>query len=234
MRAAERKDTFASAMRGDDKVLIDGDSSKAPPPASLTADIIRRGQENARAANAETPEQIGRSAEPKQALDARAQQAVLEKTFLEPPGSPDAMPEAVVEDEPHDGLPPDEPIAQAAYEPVYQPAREAHEAPNQAPNEAANTLPVKYKAAPVIAVAAAPAGDVESAETAAVVPAAPTVGSAATGPIERTEFRSVRESAAEWTLIRTPSIGFWDRFMRDASIFVIFFAVLVFVVLQIV
>jgi hypothetical protein len=52
-------------------------------------------------------------------------------------------------------------------------------------------------------------------------------------PVERYEFQSVRESAAEWHLFRAPSAGFWDRLMKDVSIFTIFFAVLVFVILQI-
>lgn len=51
--------------------------------------------------------------------------------------------------------------------------------------------------------------------------------------IDRAEFQSVREAAAEWHLFRAPSAGFWDRFLKDVSIFTIFFAVLVFVILQI-
>ena len=51
--------------------------------------------------------------------------------------------------------------------------------------------------------------------------------------IDRAEFQSVRESAAEWNLFRGPSTGFWDRFLKDVSIFTIFFAVLVFLILQI-
>ncbi len=51
--------------------------------------------------------------------------------------------------------------------------------------------------------------------------------------IDHTEFQSVREAAAEWHLFRAPSASFWDRFLKDVSIFTIFFAVLVFVILQI-
>jgi len=54
-----------------------------------------------------------------------------------------------------------------------------------------------------------------------------------TSPIERFEFQSVRDSAADWNLFRAPSASFWDRFLKDVSIFTIFFAVLVFVILQI-
>lgn len=51
--------------------------------------------------------------------------------------------------------------------------------------------------------------------------------------IDHAEFQSVREAAAEWHLFRAPSASFWDRFLKDVSIFTIFFAVLVFVILQI-
>lgn len=51
--------------------------------------------------------------------------------------------------------------------------------------------------------------------------------------IDHAEFQSVRDAAAEWHLFRAPSAGFWDRFLKDVSIFTIFFAVLVFVILQI-
>lgn len=56
---------------------------------------------------------------------------------------------------------------------------------------------------------------------------------AAIAAIDRSDFQSVREAAAEWHLFRAPAAGFWDRLMRDVSIFTIFFAVLVFVILQI-
>ena len=55
---------------------------------------------------------------------------------------------------------------------------------------------------------------------------------AVTPPIARTEFQSARDSAAHWSLRRSPFAGFWDRFFKDVSIFTIFFAVLVFVILQ--
>lgn len=55
----------------------------------------------------------------------------------------------------------------------------------------------------------------------------------ATPPIDRAEFQSVREAAAEWHLFRAPSASFWDQLLKDVSIFTIFFAVLVFVILQI-
>jgi hypothetical protein len=55
----------------------------------------------------------------------------------------------------------------------------------------------------------------------------------ATPAIDHAEFQSVREAAAEWHLFRAPSASFWDRFLKDVSIFTIFFAVLVFVILQI-
>lgn len=51
--------------------------------------------------------------------------------------------------------------------------------------------------------------------------------------IDHAEFQSVREAAAEWHLFRAPSASFWERFLKDVSIFTIFFAVLVFVILQI-
>ncbi len=54
----------------------------------------------------------------------------------------------------------------------------------------------------------------------------------AASPIERAEFQSARDSAANWRLRSGPSAGFWERLIRDASIFTIFFAVLVFVILQ--
>jgi hypothetical protein len=51
-------------------------------------------------------------------------------------------------------------------------------------------------------------------------------------PIERAEFQSARDSAANWRLRSGPSAGFWERLIRDVSIFTIFFAVLVFAILQ--
>lgn len=51
-------------------------------------------------------------------------------------------------------------------------------------------------------------------------------------PIERSEFQSARDSAAHWSLRGGPSAAFWDRVIKDVSIFTIFFAVLVFVILQ--
>ncbi len=54
----------------------------------------------------------------------------------------------------------------------------------------------------------------------------------ATAPIERAEFQSARDSAAHWRLRSGPSAGFWERLIKDVSIFTIFFAVLVFAILQ--
>ncbi len=54
----------------------------------------------------------------------------------------------------------------------------------------------------------------------------------AISPIERSEFQSARDSAAGWSLRRSPSASYWERVIRDASIFTIFFAVLVLVILQ--
>ena len=51
-------------------------------------------------------------------------------------------------------------------------------------------------------------------------------------PIERAELQSARDAAAKWRLRRSPSVGFWERVIKDASIFTIFFAVLVFAILQ--
>jgi len=51
--------------------------------------------------------------------------------------------------------------------------------------------------------------------------------------IDHAEFQSVREAAADWPLFRAPSANFWERFLKDVSIFTIFFAILVFVILQI-
>ncbi|MDH3738032.1 MAG: hypothetical protein OER92_02480 [Alphaproteobacteria bacterium] len=54
----------------------------------------------------------------------------------------------------------------------------------------------------------------------------------ATSPIERSEFTSARESAAHWSLRSGPSSSYLERIIRDISIFTIFFAVLVFAILQ--
>ncbi len=53
-----------------------------------------------------------------------------------------------------------------------------------------------------------------------------------TSPIDRSEFQSTRDSAAHWSLRSRPLGSYWERFIRDVSIFTIFFAVLVFVILQ--
>ena len=55
---------------------------------------------------------------------------------------------------------------------------------------------------------------------------------AVTPPIERSEFQSARDSAANWRLLNGPPAGFWERVIRDVSIFTIVFAALVFVILQ--
>ena len=55
---------------------------------------------------------------------------------------------------------------------------------------------------------------------------------AAAPPIERSEFQSARDSAARWRLRSGPSAGFWERVIKDVSIFTIFFAVLMFAILQ--
>ena len=55
---------------------------------------------------------------------------------------------------------------------------------------------------------------------------------AATAPIERSEFQSARDSAADWSMRSGPSSSYWERIIRDVSIFTIFFAVLVFAILQ--
>lgn len=48
----------------------------------------------------------------------------------------------------------------------------------------------------------------------------------------RAEFRSARAGAAHWSLRGGPSPAFWGRAIKDASIFTICFAVLVFAILQ--
>ncbi len=55
---------------------------------------------------------------------------------------------------------------------------------------------------------------------------------AATSPIERSEFQSARDSAAHWSLRRSPSGSYWERVIKDVSIFTIVFAVLVLAILQ--
>ena len=54
----------------------------------------------------------------------------------------------------------------------------------------------------------------------------------ATSPIERSEFQSARDSAAGWSSRNSPSASFWERVVKDVSIFTIVFAVLVFAILQ--
>ncbi|MFT5182879.1 MAG: hypothetical protein ACI8S3_002772 [Alphaproteobacteria bacterium] len=54
----------------------------------------------------------------------------------------------------------------------------------------------------------------------------------ATAPIERSEFQSARDSAAGWRIRRGRSSNYWERVIKDVSIFTIFFAVLVLVILQ--
>ena len=54
----------------------------------------------------------------------------------------------------------------------------------------------------------------------------------ATSPIERSEYQSARDSAAGWSLRRSPSSSYWERVIRDVSIFTIFFAVLVLAIFQ--
>ena len=51
-------------------------------------------------------------------------------------------------------------------------------------------------------------------------------------PIERSEFQSARDSATRWRLRSGPSSVFWERVIKDVSIFTIFFAVLMFAILQ--
>ena len=53
-----------------------------------------------------------------------------------------------------------------------------------------------------------------------------------TSPIDRSEFQSTRDSAAHWSLRSRPLGSYWERVIRDVSIFTIFFAVLVFAILQ--
>jgi len=52
--------------------------------------------------------------------------------------------------------------------------------------------------------------------------------------IERTEFQSARDSAAQWDLSESPPPDFWERLIKDAAISIIVFAMLVFFVLQVV
>ncbi|NKB50514.1 MAG: hypothetical protein GKS02_14250 [Alphaproteobacteria bacterium] len=55
---------------------------------------------------------------------------------------------------------------------------------------------------------------------------------AAAEPIDRAEFESARSSASKWRLYRSPSSSYWERVIKDASIFIIVFAVLLLVILQ--
>jgi hypothetical protein len=54
----------------------------------------------------------------------------------------------------------------------------------------------------------------------------------ATAPIERSEFQSARDSAAGWRIRRGRPSNYWERIIKDVSIFTIFFAVLMLVILQ--
>jgi hypothetical protein len=54
----------------------------------------------------------------------------------------------------------------------------------------------------------------------------------ATAPIERSEFQSARDSAAGWRIRRGRSSNYWERIIKDVSIFTIFFAILVLAILQ--
>ena len=51
-------------------------------------------------------------------------------------------------------------------------------------------------------------------------------------PIDRAEFESARNSATKWRLRRNPSGTYWERMIRDVSIFTIVFALLLLVILQ--
>ena len=51
-------------------------------------------------------------------------------------------------------------------------------------------------------------------------------------PIDRAEFESARNSATKWRLRRSASSTYWERMIRDVSIFTIVFALLLLGILQ--
>jgi hypothetical protein len=51
-------------------------------------------------------------------------------------------------------------------------------------------------------------------------------------PIDRAEFESARNSATKWRLRRNASGTYWERMIKDVSIFTIVFALLLLVILQ--
>ena len=53
-----------------------------------------------------------------------------------------------------------------------------------------------------------------------------------TAPIDRAEFESARNSATKWRLRRNASSTYWERMIRDVSIFTIVFALLLLGILQ--
>jgi hypothetical protein len=163
MQLADKRDDMSDQKPSNDRAGAEPtDDSKTPPPASLTASLIHRGQTNwhddevepveqpaipeaGSEAGPEAGSEAGPEAGPEAAeepADARAQQAILEEAFVEP----------------------------------------------------------------------------------AAAPSAP--------PIERSEFQSARDSATRWRLRSGPSSVFWERMIKDVSIFTIFFAVLMFAILQ--
>ena len=170
MRLAEKRDDMIDESTPENnEPAADADKPKAPPAASLTAQLIQRVQD----------ESQDRHAEP-------VQPVVIPGAVRRP-----AMPEVI----------------------DHQPSPQASErdAMDEPPNE---QFGARAQQAILEETFAAPE---------------PVV---VTSPIERSEFQSARVSAANWRLLNGPPAGFWERVIRDVSIFTIVFAALVFVILQ--
>ncbi len=170
MRLAEKRDVMTDEDTPDcNDLVVRADKPKAPPAASLTAELIQRGQDSGHDEQVEPIEHQAVS----QVIE---QQPMPQETELE----------LMLEEAEYKNLPAvsEEPVGARAQQALLEEAF-------------ADPEPV-----------------------------------AATSPIERSEFQSARDSAAGWSSRNSPSASFWERVVKDVSIFTIVFAVLVFAILQ--
>ncbi len=187
MRLAEKRDDLADERASDGRArTASGDNGHAPA-ASLTADLILRGQRDGQ--------------QDEQHQDEQCQGAQRDV-------APDPLPQS-------------DPLPQP--EPADEPSGPTGARAQQAVLEEAFAEPE-------------PEPELEQAVVAPPAPVKPSSGRSKlaemTPPLQRTEFEATRASAERWGLRGGPSAGFWDRFVKDVSIFTIFFAVLILAILQ--
>ena len=179
MRLAEKRDGMIDDSTPETtEPAANTDRPKAPPAASLTAQLIQRVQDESQARRAEPAPSVvipGAARRPVKpaVIEHQATPQPIEHRSSAPAGNSDAT-----------AVWPDEPVGARAQQAIL---------------EQAFAEPEPVTAAP---------------------------------PIERSEFQSARDSAATWRSRNGPPVGFWERVIKDVSIFTIVFALLVFAILQ--